>query len=72
MFTYEWLGLPTESGIQPVLDRSATLTNSLTTAVDQAKMQLNRKSIFRAGEICGVRIFDYNHTLVWAGNISDD
>jgi len=55
MFTLEWLGLPSESGIQPVLQRSAT-SSHLQAVIARAKNELQKKEIFATGQTYGVRI----------------
>jgi hypothetical protein len=69
MFTYEWLGMPSPSGILPVLDRSVTASTSLKAAITDAKSQLKKKAIFPAGQTYGVRILNNNSVLVWAWDI---
>jgi hypothetical protein len=71
MFTYEWLGRPSASGIPPVLRRSMLSSNSLNAAVAHAKTELKKKEDFAGGETYGVRIFNNDSVLVWAGNIND-
>ena len=66
MFTYEWLGVPSESGIPPVLDRSVTSSASLEAAITHARAQLKKIAIFPAGLIHGVRILNNDSVLVWA------
>jgi hypothetical protein len=71
MFTYELLGIPSESGIPRVLDRSMTPETDLKAAIAQAKMLLKRRTILPAGEPYGIRILDNDSVLVWTGNIND-
>ena len=79
MFTYEWLGRPSESGIPPVLDRSilaelyASLISmaDLETAIAHAKSLLERKVVFPAGQTYGVRILNNDSVLVWIGSADD-
>jgi hypothetical protein len=73
MFTYEWLGTPTESGIRPVLQRrSLQSTNSLKAAVAYAQTELKKKEVFARGQqTYGIRIFNNDSILVWTGNIDD-
>ena len=71
MFTYEWLGLPSESGIQPVLHRSVTSSRNLQAVIAHAKTELQKKEIFATGHTYGVRILDNNSVLVWTGNIDE-
>ena len=71
MFTYEWLGLPSESGIQPVLHRSVTSSRNLQEVITRAKTELQNKEIFATGQTYGVRILDKDSVLVWTENIND-
>jgi hypothetical protein len=73
MFTYEWLGMPTESGIPPVLRRSFLQSmDSLDAAVAYASAELKKKEVFAGGQqTYGIRIFNNDSILVWAGNIND-
>jgi hypothetical protein len=73
MFTYEWLGTRTESGIRPVLQRrSSQSTNSLKAAVIYAQTELKKKEIFAGGQqTYGIRILNNDSILVWAENIDD-
>ncbi len=71
MFTYEVLGMPTESGIPRVLDRSMTSETDLKAAIVQAKILLKNPVAFRAGEPYGIRILDNDSVLVWTGHIDD-
>ena len=70
MFTYEWLGLPSESGIQPVLHRSVTSSRNLQAVIAHAKTELQKKEIFETGQTYGVRILDSDSVLVWTGNLT--
>jgi hypothetical protein len=72
MFTYEWLGMPSESGIPPVLDRSVTSSSNLKAAIDHAKSVLKDKTVFPAGQTYGVRILDNDSVLVWTWDINDN
>ena len=72
MFTHEWLGRPSESGIPAVLRRSMLSSNSLKAAITHAKTELKKKETFAAGETYGVRIFNNDSVLVWTGNVNDD
>ena len=71
MFTYEWLGLPSESGIQPVLHRSVTSSRNLQAVIAHAKTEVQKKEIFATGQTYGVRILDSDSVLVWTGNLDD-
>jgi hypothetical protein len=71
MFTYQWLGRSTESGVPPILDQSTISSKSLETAIAHAKHQLKKKIVFAAGETYSVRVFDNNSVLVWVGNIDN-
>lgn len=71
MFTYEWLGRPSESGIPPVLDRSIISMTDLETAIAHAKSLLERKVVFPAGRTYGVRILNNDSVLVWIGSADD-
>jgi hypothetical protein len=71
MFTYEWLGRPSESGIPPVLRRSMLSSDSLKAAITHAKVELKKKEAVAAGETYSVRIFNNDSVLVWTGNIND-
>ena len=71
MFTYEWLGMPSESGIRPVLHRSMISSNDLKAVITRAETELKKKEIFASGQTYGVRILDNDSILVWAGNISE-
>jgi hypothetical protein len=71
MFTLEWLGLPSESGIQPVLHRSVTSSRNLHAVIAHAKDELQKKEIFVNGHTYGIRILDNNSVLVWTGNIDE-
>ena len=71
MFTLEWLGLPSESGIQRVLHRSVTSSRNLQTVIAHAKTELQKKEIFATGHTFGVRILDSNSVLVWNGTIDE-
>jgi hypothetical protein len=68
MFTYEWLGMPSESGIPRVLDRSMTAATDLEAAIAHAKSVLASKIVFPAGEPYGVRILNSDSVLVWTGS----
>ncbi len=71
MFTYEWLGMPSESGIQPVLHRSMISSNDLKAVITRAEAELKKKEIFASGQTYGVRILDNDSILVWTGNINE-
>ncbi len=72
MFTYEWLGMPSESGIQPVLRRSALSSNSLKTAIAHARTELSKKEIFAGGQqTYGIRVLNNDSVLVWTGSVYD-
>jgi hypothetical protein len=71
MFTYEWLGRPSESGVPPVLRRSTLSSDSLKAAIAHAKIELRKKETFTAHQTYGVRILDNDSILVWTGNIND-
>ncbi len=71
MFTYEWLGMPSESGIQPVLHRSMISSNDLEAVIARAESELMKKETFASGQTYGVRILDNDSILVWAGNINE-
>ncbi len=71
MFTYEWLGMPSESGIQPVLHRSMISSNNVKAVITHAKTELKKKENFANGQTYGVRIFDNNSILIWTGTIND-
>jgi len=73
MFTYEWLGRPSERGIPRVVDRSVTSSTSLKAAIADAKSVLRKENVFPPGEPkpYGVRILNNDNILVWHGNIDD-
>ena|SRR5271165_3276135 len=71
MFTYEWLGAPTESGIPRVLNRSISTSSNLKEAIAHAKTELKKKEFLRAGQTSGVRILNNESVLVWTRNIDD-
>jgi hypothetical protein len=72
MFTYEWLGLPSESGIQPVLRRSTLSSNDLKAAIDHARTELKKKEVFAGGQqTYGIRVLNNDSVLVWIGSIND-
>jgi hypothetical protein len=71
MFTYEWLGRPSESGVPPVLRRSILSSDSLKAAITHAKIELRKKETFLPRETYGVRILNNDSILVWTGNIND-
>ena len=71
MFTFEWLGRPSESGIQPVLHRSVTSSRNLQAVIARAKNELQKKEIFTTGQAYGIRVLDNNSVLVWTGNIDN-
>jgi hypothetical protein len=71
MFTYEWLGRASESGIPPVLRRSMLSSNNLKAAIAHAKTELKKKEVFAGGQTYGVRILNNDSILVWTGNIDD-
>ncbi len=62
MYTYEWLGVPSQSGIRPILDRSVN---------SHAKSVLKEKTPFPVGPTYGVRILNNDSVLVWAWDVSD-
>jgi hypothetical protein len=72
MFTYEWLGMPTESGIPRVLGRSMTSEANLTAAIARAKELLKSPIALSAGEPYGIRVLNNDSVLVWTGNVGDD
>ena len=72
MFTLEWLGLPSESGIQPVLHHSVTSSRNLQAVIAHAKTELQKKEIFATGHTYVVRILDNNSVLVWTGTLPTD
>jgi len=72
MFTYEWLGMPTESGIPRVLGRSMTSEANLNAAIAHAKELLKSPVALSAGEPYGIRVLNNDSVLVWTGNIGDD
>ncbi len=71
MFTYELLGMPTESGIHRVLNRSMTSETDLKIVIAQAKSLLRSQIAFPAGEPYAIRVFDNASILVWTANIND-
>ncbi len=73
MFTYEWLGMPTESGIRPILQRrSLQSAENLKAAVAYAQTELKKKEVFARGQqTYGIRVLDNDSVLVWAENIDD-
>ena len=71
MFTYEWLGLPTESGAFRVIDRSKTSTTDTKAAITHARHLLKGPVRFPAGKPFAVRVLDNNSILVWTGTIHD-
>jgi hypothetical protein len=73
MFTYEWLGIPTESGIPPVLRRfSLQSMDSLDAAVAYANAELKKKEVFASGQQTnGIRILNNDSILVWVGSVND-
>lgn len=71
MFTYELLGMPTESGIHRVLNRSMTSETDLDIAIVQAKNLLKTQAVLVAGEPYAIRILNNDSVLVWTGNINN-
>ena len=73
MFTYEWLGMPTESGIRPILQRrSLQSAENLKAAVAYAQTELKKKEVFARGQqTYGIRVLNNDSVLVWAENIDD-
>ena len=49
MFTFEWLGRPSESGIQPVLHRSVTSSRNLQAVIAHAKNELQKSQLQNVG-----------------------
>ncbi len=71
VFTYEWLGMPTESGIPRVMERSMTSGTDSKAAIAHAKNLLRSRIPLPAGEPYGIRILDNDSVLIWSGNIYD-
>jgi hypothetical protein len=71
MFTYEWLGMPSECGVSRVLDRSITSQTNPNTAIAHAKTLLKGQMVFPAGKPYAVRVLNYDSILVWTGTIHD-
>ncbi len=71
MFTYEWLGMPSESGTSRVIDRSMTSMTDTKAAVAHAKHLLKGPVTSPAGKPYAVRVFDNNSILIWTGTIHD-
>ncbi len=71
MYTYEWLGVPSQSGIRPILDRSVNCSPDLKSAISHAKSVLKEKTPFPVGPTYGVRILNNDSVLVWAWDVSD-
>jgi len=71
MFTYEWLGMPSESGTFCVIDRSMTFMTDTKAAVAYAKHLLKGPVTSPAGKPYAIRVLDNNSILVWTGTIYD-
>ncbi len=71
MFTYEWLGLPTESGIRKVIDRSVLSTADPKTAIAHAKDLLKGPVTFLGKKPNAVRVLNNDSVLVWTGTVDD-
>jgi hypothetical protein len=71
MFTYEWLGMPSDSGLSPVIDRSVTTMTSQQKAIAHAKALLKGPSTFPAGKPYAVRVLNNDSILIWTGTIYD-
>ena len=71
VFTYEWLGIPTESGIPRIIDRSVTSTTDPKTAIAHAKHLLKGTTTFLGKKPYAVRVFDNDSVLVWTGTADD-
>jgi hypothetical protein len=71
MFTYEWLGMPSESGIRPVFYRSVTWSRSPTAAIAHAKNLLKGPVTFPTGKPHAVRVLDKDSILIWTGTAHD-
>ena len=72
MFTYEWLGMPSESGLSRVIDRSVTSATSPKKAIAHAKALLRDAATFPAGKPYAVRVLNNDSILIWTGTIHDD
>ena len=71
MFTYEWLGMPTESGLSRVIDRSVISATSQKKAIAHAKALLRDAATFRTGKPYAVRVLNNDSILIWTGTIHD-
>ena len=71
MFTYEWLGMPSESGLSHVIDRSLTSMTSQQKAIAHAKALLRGPATFPAGKPYAVRVLNNDSILIWTGTIYD-
>jgi hypothetical protein len=71
MFTYEWLGMPSECGVSRVLDRSMSSHINPNSAIAHAKTVLKSQIVFPAGKPYAVRVLNYDSILVWTGTIHD-
>jgi len=71
MFTYEWLGMPSESGLSRVIDRSVTSATSQEKAIAHAKALLRDMATFPAGKPHAVRVLNNDSILIWTGTIHD-
>jgi hypothetical protein len=71
MFTLQWLGMASQSGIQPVLHRSMIQSNDVRAAIVRAKDELKKKETFAKGQTYAVRVLDNESVLVWTGTIHD-
>jgi hypothetical protein len=71
VFTFEWLGRPSESGIPKILNRSMTSQTSPKAAIAHAKELLKSQTTLPTGTPYGVRVLNNDSVLVWTGNIDD-
>jgi hypothetical protein len=71
MFTYEWLGMPSESGLSPVIDRSVMTITSQEKAIAHAKALLREPGTFPRGKPYAVRVLNNDSILIWTGTIYD-
>jgi hypothetical protein len=71
MFTYEWLGMPSECGLSRVIDRSITSATNPQKAIAHAKALLRGSATLPAGKPFAVRVLNNASILIWTGTIHD-
>jgi hypothetical protein len=72
VFTYEWLGMPSEIGDIPrVLDRTMTSQSNPRAAITHAKNLLKGPLIFPAGKPYAVRVLNNDSILIWTGTVHE-